>query len=153
MMPRTLSTPVFDAASISMTSISSPRAMPRQDSQTPHGLVVGLSDFSQLSALARMRAMEVLPVPRVPVKRKAWAMRPDSIARLSVWATWSCPTTSSKSCDRYFRASTVYDMGKDYSSGGPCNQPRTAAHFMTHDHDLSPSEALRPPQPRPVDFF
>src|SRR5205823_5235067 len=89
---------------------SSPRAIARQDSQTPHGLVVGALNFSQFSALARMRAMEVLPVPRVPVKRKAWATRPDSMARLSVCATWSCPTTSSKSCDRYFRASTVYDM-------------------------------------------
>jgi hypothetical protein len=43
-----------------------------------------------------MRAIDVLPVPRVPVKRKAWAIRPDSMARLRVCATWSCPTTSSK---------------------------------------------------------
>src|SRR3954470_22734089 len=134
MIERTLSTPVLEAASISMTSMSSPRAIALQDSHLPHGLVVGLSDDSQLRALARMRAMEVLPVPRVPVKRKAWAMRPDSIARLSVWATWSCPTTSSKSCDRYFRASTVYDMGVDYSGAGLCNQPQ--AETMNDERDL-----------------
>src|SRR5690348_3536720 len=91
--------------------MSSPRAMPWQDSHLPHGLVVGLSLLSQLSALARMRAIDVLPVPRVPQKRNACAIRPLSIARLSVLATWSCPTTSSKVCDRYLRASTVYAMG------------------------------------------
>src|SRR5215467_5650009 len=60
---RTLSTPVLDAASISITSMSSPRAMALHDSHFPQGVVVGLSYFSQLRHLARMRAVEVLPVP------------------------------------------------------------------------------------------
>src|SRR3954471_17292530 len=123
MMSRTLSTPVLLAASISITSMSSPRAIPWQDSHLPHGLVVGLSLLSQLSALARMRAIDVLPVPRVPQKRKAWAIRPLSIARLRVLAMWSCPTTSSKVCDRYLRASTVYAMGADYSPRPNGDQP------------------------------
>src|SRR4051812_19967588 len=118
MMARTLSTPVLEAASISITSMSSPRATALQDSHLPQGLVVGRSDDSQLRAFARMRAMEVLPVPRVPVKRKAWASRPDSIARFRVWATWSCPTTASKSWERYLGARTVYAMGGDYRWGG-----------------------------------
>ncbi len=32
--------------------------------------------------------MDVLPTPRVPEKRNAWAIRPEVIAFLSVWATW-----------------------------------------------------------------
>ena len=47
---------------------------------------VGVGPCAQLSALARMRASEVLPVPRGPAKRYAWrsgaggdrvAQRPD----------------------------------------------------------------------------
>src|SRR3954453_4678571 len=90
--------------------MSSPRAIAWQDSHLPHGLVVGLSLLSQLSALARMRAMDVLPVPRVPQKRYACAIRPDSIARFSVCATCSCPMTSSNVWLRYLRARTVYDI-------------------------------------------
>src|SRR5688500_4162352 len=96
--------------------MSSPVAIARHESHLRHGLVVGPSLDRQLSDLARMRAIDVLPVPRVPVNRNAWAIRPDSIARLSVLATWSCPTTSSKVRERYFRASTSYDMGRNYRS-------------------------------------
>ena len=42
--------------------MSSPRAIATHDSHLPHGSVVGSSDFSQFSALARMRAIDVLPV-------------------------------------------------------------------------------------------
>jgi hypothetical protein len=51
-------------------------------------------------ALARMRAEEVLPTPRVPVKRKAWATRSDLMAFLRVCATASWPTSSSKVWER-----------------------------------------------------
>ena len=51
---RTLSTPVWVAASISSTSMSRPSAISMQASQTPHGSAVG--PFTQLSARARMRA-------------------------------------------------------------------------------------------------
>ena len=57
------------AASISMTSMSSPRAMARHDAHWLHGFAVGPSELRQFSALARMRAVEVLPVPRVPQNR------------------------------------------------------------------------------------
>ena len=62
----------------------------------------------QFIALARMRAMVVLPTPRVTVKRYAWATRPDLIALTKVWAIGSWPTTSSKVRLRYLRASTRY---------------------------------------------
>ena len=60
-----------------------PSAIARHGSQTPHGSIVGPpcpSGPMQLSALATSRAVEVLPTPRTPVSRKAWAMRPRSIA-------------------------------------------------------------------------
>ncbi len=69
MIPRTLSTPVFEAASISITSMSSPREIAWQESHLRHGLVVGPSLLPQFSALANMRAMEVFPTPLVPLNR------------------------------------------------------------------------------------
>ena len=47
-----------------MTSRLLPAAISLQLSQTPHGVTVG--PFTQLSAFARMRAVEVLPTPRGP---------------------------------------------------------------------------------------
>ena len=44
--------------------MSSPLAIDRHESHFPHGTVTGPSPDWQFSALARMRAMEVLPVPR-----------------------------------------------------------------------------------------
>ena len=38
----------------------------------------GRRPCAQLSALARMRAVVVLPTPRAPESRKAWPMRPDA---------------------------------------------------------------------------
>ena len=71
---RTLSTPVWVAASSSMTSMSRPSAISTQASQVPQGSAVG--PCSQLSARARMRAVVVLPTPRAPEKMNDWAMRP-----------------------------------------------------------------------------
>ena len=53
---------------------------------------------SQLSALARMRALVVLPTPRTPVNRNACATRPLAIALLSVRVTCSWPTRSENVC-------------------------------------------------------
>ena len=64
---------------------------------------VGVGPCAQLSALARMRAIEVLPVPRGPAKRYACRTWSRAIAFFSVRTTASWPTTSSKSCGRYFR--------------------------------------------------
>jgi hypothetical protein len=52
-----------------------------------HGVLVG--PFSQLSALARMRALVVLPTPRTPVNKNACATRSIAIALPSVVATCS----------------------------------------------------------------
>ena len=61
------STPLFDAASSSCTFMELPAVISRHDVQTPHGSPS--TGASQLSALARMRAEDVLPVPRGPLKR------------------------------------------------------------------------------------
>ena len=61
------STPLFDAASSSMLENDEPFVTDTHDSHTEHGSPS--SSFSQLSALARMRAVDVLPVPRGPEKR------------------------------------------------------------------------------------
>ena len=55
------STELFDAASISMTSIDVALAIATHDSQTPHGATVG--PFSQFRQAARIFAIEVLPGP------------------------------------------------------------------------------------------
>src|SRR5215813_6404118 len=70
---RMLSTPVFDAASISNTSMDLQAAISWQDGQVLSGVIVG--PFSQLRPLARIRAMGVLPTPRGPEKRYAWPIR------------------------------------------------------------------------------
>ena len=60
-MPRLL------APSISSTSTSSPVLMPRHRSHSLQGVQVG--PLWQFRALAKMRAVEVLPTPRAPVNR------------------------------------------------------------------------------------
>ena len=113
---RMLSTPVFEAPSISCTSRLRPSAISRQLEQAEarlssvrveHGLAVGPSAFEQLSALARMRAVVVLPTPRAPESRNAWPILPRSSAFCSVRVTVVCPTTSSKDVGRYLRARTL----------------------------------------------
>jgi hypothetical protein len=103
-MSRTLSTPLLEAASISMTSTERPSVISTQATQVPHGFAVG--PFSQLTALATRRAAVVLPTPRGPVKRKAWASRPRASAFERVRTTCSWPVISAKVCGRYFRART-----------------------------------------------
>jgi hypothetical protein len=61
---------------------------------------------TQFSALAISRAVEVLPTPRTPVSRKAWASRSRWIALASVFTIASCPISASKLCGRYLRART-----------------------------------------------
>ena len=64
------------------------------------------SGFSQLMILARRRAVVVLPHPRGPAKRYAWATLSFSTAFLSVSVMCSWPTTSEKVCGLHFRART-----------------------------------------------
>ena len=63
------STPLWEAASSSVTSIDVPAATIRHDAQTPQGSPP--SRAVQLSALAKIRAVEVLPVPLGPLNRYA----------------------------------------------------------------------------------
>ena len=65
---RTLSTPVWVAASISRTSMSRPSAISTQASHWPQGSAVG--PLTQFSARARMRAVVVLPTPRGPAEHE-----------------------------------------------------------------------------------
>ena len=63
-MSRILSTPLLEAASISSTSVALPASIERQASQARHG--EPFCGFSQLTALARIFAQVVFPVPREP---------------------------------------------------------------------------------------
>jgi len=72
--------------------------------QVPQGVAVG--PRAQQSALAKMRAALVLPMPRAPVNRKAWCTRPMLMALVKVRATCSWPRRSSNLCGRYLRART-----------------------------------------------
>src|SRR5215216_6156500 len=95
------STELFDAASISITSSDVALAIERQDSQTPHGVMVG--PFTQFSDAARIFAIDVLPVPREPTNRYAWWTLSCPIALRSVRTTCSCPTTSANERGRWRR--------------------------------------------------
>src|SRR5580693_4511498 len=64
---RMASTPLLDAASSSCTFRELPWVISTHDVHTPQGSPS--TGASQLRALARMRAEDVLPVPRGPLKR------------------------------------------------------------------------------------
>ena len=59
--------PRCDAASISITSSDVPLVIETHEWQVLSGVAVG--PWAQLTDLARIRASEVLPVPRGPAKR------------------------------------------------------------------------------------
>ena len=104
MVSRTLSIPVWEAASISSTLMLRPCAISTHASQVPHGSGVG--PFAQFSARARMRASVVLPTPRGPAKMNDWPMRSPASAFRRVCVTPFWPMTSSKRWGRYLRART-----------------------------------------------
>ena len=68
-MARISSTLLFDAASISTTSVNEPDKIALQISHSLQGSPS--FGFRQLIALANIFALEVLPVPRPPLKRYA----------------------------------------------------------------------------------
>jgi hypothetical protein len=82
-----------------------PLSIPVHTSHSLHGLPSTL--FMQLTARENIFAVEVLPVPRVPQKRYAWAACPVFIAFLSVLVTDGWPTTVSKFTGLYFLAETI----------------------------------------------
>src|SRR5437764_7359641 len=105
------STPVRDAASISITSTWRSSALAGHCAHRPQGSAVAPPEPSgptQLRARARMRAVVVLPTPRTPVRMKACAIRPVAIAFDSVRTIASCPISSAKVEGRYLRARTRY---------------------------------------------
>jgi hypothetical protein len=104
------SIPRFDAASISITSSERPPAIVRQLSHSPHGSPE--IPRSQFSALARMRAVVVLPLPRGPANRYAWAMRFWSRALRRVRVTCSWLITSPKAPGLYFSASGWWGISR-----------------------------------------
>ena len=79
-------TPVWEAASISITSICWPAMMAA--SCRPWAVRVrdgrSIVSVSLLRARAKRRAVVVLPTPRTPVSMKAWAIRPVAKALVSV---------------------------------------------------------------------
>ena len=67
MRSRMASTPLLEAASSSWTSKLVPASMARHEAHSQSGSPS--TGFAQLRTLARMRAVEVLPVPRGPLNR------------------------------------------------------------------------------------
>lgn len=92
MSSRILSTPELLAASSSVTSKDMPLVIPMQELHLPQGLLVGKSPLVQLRDLAKIRALEVFPVPLEPVNKYAGAMRLVEIALVSVSEIAPCPT-------------------------------------------------------------
>ena len=70
---RVSSTLVRDAASTSIRSTKRPWLISKQLWHSPHGSE--LMPCSQFRHLAKIRAMVVLPTPRVPVNKYAWCRR------------------------------------------------------------------------------
>ena len=71
---RTLSTPVWLAASISITSIERDALISSHELQALHGSKLPSLRFGQFKDLAKIRAVVVLPTPRGPEKRYACAV-------------------------------------------------------------------------------
>src|ERR1700694_3815059 len=103
---RISSTELLEAASSSWMFMDVPSL---KEMQEWHWLQASPSDVgcSQLIVLARMRAQVVLPTPRGPQNRKAWASWWFLMAFFRVVVMCSCPTTVSKACGLYFRAETI----------------------------------------------
>ena len=89
--------PVCEAASISITSSARSSSIAVQLEQTPQGSGVGPpwpSGPVQFRPRAMIRAVVVLPTPRMPESRKAWATRPEAKAFLSVRTSASWPISA-----------------------------------------------------------
>src|SRR5579872_5283704 len=98
---RISSIPRLLAASISRTSSAVPERIARQFSHVLSGVAVG--PLTQSIQRARILAAEVLPEPRGPENRYAWASLPLSRALDSVRTTASWPTKSEKLLGRQVR--------------------------------------------------
>ena len=93
------STPLLLAASISTISISSSKS----DKQTLHfSHKSPVSLLRQFTALEKILAILVLPVPLGPLKMYAWPILPVKIEFSSIFITTSWPTTSENVFGLYF---------------------------------------------------
>src|SRR3989344_4193384 len=100
----TSSTPVCEAASISIKSIDFDCIISRQESHLLHG---SKEDRSwQLIALAKRRAIVVLPLPLGPVNKYACEIALPEIELVNVCTICSCPIISEKLCGLYLRYKT-----------------------------------------------
>ena len=100
------STLLFDAASISTTSVSEPHKIPLHISHSLHGSPsFGIRQFM---ALASIFAEEVFPVPLPPLKRYACPTLPDIIWFFKVLVICSCPTISENVKGLNFLYNAVY---------------------------------------------
>src|SRR6266508_607370 len=146
------SMPVLDAASISMTSMGAPETKSRQEGQAPHASAPMRAE--QHRALARSRAVVVFPTPRGPVKRYAWATRPERSAFLSVRVIGSWPTTASKAKGRHFRARTRYvmDLPSARSARPSSGEGAPTANIMTVHPQSSRPYRERRTKPAPVRY-
>ena len=71
---RIFSTPVFDAASISIISSAFPSVICLHKSHLQQGVIVGWSNAWQFRDFANILALDVFPVPLGPLKRYAGAI-------------------------------------------------------------------------------
>ena len=97
---------LFEAASSSWIEYERPLAKDLQDSHSPHGSR-SAEGFIQFIVFAKMRAVLVLPTPRGPQKRYAWANCPLLMEFLRVVAMLSWPIRERKLLGLYFRADTI----------------------------------------------
>src|SRR3981081_1064385 len=100
---RISSIPRFDAASISIKSKADPAVISTHDWHLLHGSAEERSRPVQFTAFASSRAADVFPVPRLPLKRYAWATRDEMTAPCKAREAASWPTRSAKVCDLYLR--------------------------------------------------
>ena len=160
------STRLFEAASISMTSSARPSRIATQAAQRSHGSPSWR--FVQLTALATIRASEVLPVPRGPTKRSAWATRPVRTALRSVSTTASWPTISAERLGAPAAVeapgasrpgvatvggqsgSTVHAAVRARGSNVPCTLRRSDAPAPTRHERLGPGRSAAPGEDRLV---
>ena len=96
------STPVFDAASISIISKAFPSVICLHMSHLQQGFIVGSLNAWQFKDFANILALDVFPVPLGPLKRYAGAIFFVNNACFKVIDINFWPTSSSKLLGLYF---------------------------------------------------
>ena len=103
-----------------------------QDSHLPHGSMSG-PGLRQLMDLAKILAVVVLPTPRGPQKRYAWASCPRRMEFFKVLAMFSWPMSDSKVSGLYFLADTINCSITDNRTN-IVTTSRTPAKFLANRH-------------------